>query len=76
MKVSGGLEDFNRDWTLKDVFMCSSLAAMCAHILHSNIAGPSYIIDVLVSMELQILKAKAWCREETIRYILPVFYQA
>lgn len=56
MKASGG------DWALKAAFICSSLAAMYAHMLYSDTADPSYIIDMLVSMELQMLEAKGWCR--------------
>lgn len=77
MKASGELKDFNRDWSLKAAFICSHLAAMYAHMLYSDISDPSYIIDMLVSMELQMLEAKGWCRAEPIKYIfLPMFYQA
>lgn len=69
MKASGGLKDINRDWALKAAFICSSLAAMYAQMLYSDTADPSYIIDVLVSMEPHKLEAKDWCSAETIRAI-------
>lgn len=77
MKASGGLRDFSSDWALKAAFICSSLAATYAHMLYSDTADPSYIIDVLVSVELQELqelRAKGCCMAETVRDILfPVF---
>lgn len=63
MKASCGLKDFNRGWALKAAFICSSLAAMYAHMLYSDTADPSYIIDVLVSMELQRLRVGAGQRQ-------------
>lgn len=51
----GGLWNFKRNWTFKADFICSYLTAMCAHMLYSHTGDPSYIIDVLVSMELQML---------------------
>lgn len=47
---------------LKAAFICNSLTEMYAHMLYSDTADPSYIIDVLVTMELQLLEAKGCCR--------------
>lgn len=39
---------------------------MHAYMPYSHTADPSYIIDVLVSVELQMLEAKGWCGPDTM----------
>lgn len=74
MRASGGLKDFWRDRTQKAasfffffISSSSSSAAAYARMLYGDMADPSYIIDVSVSMEPRMLRG--WCRAETMRGI-------